>query len=285
VPPPAAKKKGSGLVIGIVAGAVLFLLLAVGGAFWAIKSYLSKRVASIAVVPPEASTAPTDEAPAPPPPTEAAAPPSTVAEAVAEPSPETVQETTEVTQPPAPATVVITSDPPGARVIVGKKERGVTPFRFTQSPGKASISVEKDGYKPFRKDLRLQPGKQETVEARLEAIPRETPPPPAPTTLPPVKTGDLVALTPDVTVPKKLSGESVKLRTSLPKKFNGSVVVEFIVDEDGKVQNPKVVESAGDPKIDGPCVDAVKTYKYEPATLRGVRVKVAQRARFTFQAR
>jgi TonB family protein len=285
VPPPAAKKKGNGLVIGVVVGGLLFLLLAIGGVIWAVKSYLSKQAASIiAAVPSEAPSAPVEETPAQPPTTEPAAPEPPATEET-QPAPPPVQETTEVTQPPAPATVMITSDPPGARVIVGKKERGVTPYRTTLPPGKASISVEKDGYKPFRRDLRLASGKTETVEARLEAIPRETPPPPPPSTLPQVRTGDLVALTPDVTPPKKLSGESVRLRTSLPKKFNGSVTVEFIVDEEGKVRDPKVAESAGDPKIDGPCVDAVKTYRYEPATLRGVRVKVGQRAKFTFQSR
>lgn len=288
--PAAEKPKGNGLVIGLVAGGVLFLLLGVGAVIWVAKSFLSSRAATSATAPVEAPPPTLAKAPPPPAPEpspEALAPEAPlVPEAAAEPAPPPVQEPAVPQAAPSPATVMIRSDPPGARVIVGKKERGVTPYRLTLPAGKASITVEKDGFKPFRKDLRLSPGKQETVEARLEAIPRETPPPPpVVATPPPLKTGDLVPLTPDVTAPKKLSGDSVKLRTSLPKKFNGSVVVEFIVDEEGKVRDPKVAESAGDPKIDGPCVDAVKTYRYEPATLRGVRVKVAQRARFTFQTR
>jgi serine/threonine-protein kinase len=282
VAPAAAKPRGNGLVIGLVVGGLLLLLVAAGAVIWVAKSYLARRAAAIATAPVEAPPATVAEAPPPAPPAttvEAApeAPPATQAPAATEapPAPQAA---------PSPAIVMITSDPPGARVLVGKKERGLTPYRLTLPAGKASISVEKDGFKPWRKDLKLAPGKQETLEARLEPVPRETPAPPVAATPPPLRTGDLVPLTPDVTPPKKLSGDSVTLRTKLPKKFNGSVVVEFIVDEDGKVRDPKVVESAG-AAIDAPCLDAVKTWRYEPATLRGTRVKVQQRTRFTFQSR
>jgi TonB family protein len=63
-----------------------------------------------------------------------------------------------------------------------------------------------------------------------------------------------------------------------------SVLVEFVVTEDGTVVEPQVLESAGD-VIDGACLRAVGDWRYEPARKDGVEVRVKQRARFTFRER
>jgi len=287
-PPAAAKPKGSGLWIGLAAAALLVLVLLAGLAFVGYR-YLAGRAVATAIPSPE--TPPTTLAMPPPPPpqppaAEALAPPETPTEAVTEPAPEPSAAASP--QPPqaapAPATVMVTSDPSGARILVGKRARGRTPLRLTLPAGKAAIVVEKEGFKPWRRELKLAPGKQETLEARLEAIPRETPPATI-ATPPPVRAGDLVPLTSEVKPPKKLSGEGAQLPSSVRnKKLAVSVLVEFVVDENGSVRDPKVLESGGD-VIDGPCLDAVKKWRYEPATLRGVKVKVPQKARFTFQSR
>jgi len=98
-----------------------------------------------------------------------------------------------------------------------------------------------------------------------------------------VKPGDLVALTPDVEPPKKLSGDP----PALPGAGRGLelpavVLLEFTVDEEGRVVEPDVLESAGK-VLDGASLEAIRSWIYEPATKQGVKVKVRQRARFRFK--
>ena len=62
------------------------------------------------------------------------------------------------------------------------------------------------------------------------------------------------------------------------------MLLEFVVDEQGRAVDPKVVQSAGG-LLDTACLEAIQTWRYEPAVTQGVKVKVAQRAKFTFQTR
>jgi TonB family protein len=188
---------------------------------------------------------------------------------------------------PAPATaaatvtLAITSDPPGARVLVGKKVRGTTPLRLQVPPGKVSLVVERDGFKTWKKDLVLVAGSMK-LAARLERLPQEAAAKPTPTPAG-VKAGDLVPLGPDVTPPKRRSDDQPEVPRNAPKA-SGSVLVEFVVDEDGRTTDAKVTESAG-AILDAACLDAVKRWRYTPASTQGVKVKVVQRARFTFQSK
>jgi serine/threonine-protein kinase len=98
-----------------------------------------------------------------------------------------------------------------------------------------------------------------------------------------VKPGDLVELTPDVEPPKKLSGDP----PALPNGGRGLdlpavALLEFIVDEQGRVVEPSVLESAGK-VLDGASLEAIRSWTYEPASTQGVKVKVRQRARFRFE--
>ena len=58
-------------------------------------------------------------------------------------------------------------------------------------------------------------------------------------------------------------------------------MVRFVVTERGEVADVAVVESAGE-VVDDVVVAAVKGWKYEPATKRGVKVKVETSFRQTF---
>jgi TonB family protein len=62
----------------------------------------------------------------------------------------------------------------------------------------------------------------------------------------------------------------------------GSVRVDFIVDEKGGVGDLRITESAGD-VLDDAVLEAVRTWRFEPATLRGVKVKVRWHTRQTFR--
>ena len=98
-----------------------------------------------------------------------------------------------------------------------------------------------------------------------------------------VEPGDLVALTPDVEPPKKLSGDPPALpRAGRGLELPAVVLLEFVVDEQGRVVAPNVLESAGK-LLDGASLEAIRSWTYEPATKRGMKVKVRQRARFRFE--
>jgi serine/threonine-protein kinase len=268
---PAPTQKG--MPLGLILGATLFVVLAVAGGL----SYLAYRwlVQRAATLSPRATPAAestleaapatlvapeTTEAPTEPPPV----PPTTLAEAF--PAPETMPPA-----PAAPATAAlsISSEPPGARVSIGRTPRGSTPLRLRLPPGPLAVTLEKDGFKPWKQDIALTAAGL-SLEARLEPLPRETvaPKPASPPT-----------------PPRKLWGRAPELPPTTGKlKPAGSVLVAFVVDEEGRVIDPRVVDGGG-AALDAACMDAVKSWRYEPATTQGVKVKVAQRAKFTFQAR
>ncbi len=103
------------------------------------------------------------------------------------------------------------------------------------------------------------------------------PPPPA------VKEGDLVPLSTDMTPPKKVSGDPVQMpAVTKDVKLPAVVLVEFIVDEKGRTTELRVVQSGGK-ALDDAGLKAVATWRYEPATKAGVKVKVQQSAQFNFK--
>lgn len=56
------------------------------------------------------------------------------------------------------------------------------------------------------------------------------------------------------------------------KKIEGSVSVYFVVDEDGRVVDPRV-ERATDPAFERPALEAVRQWRFEPAVRGGQKVK------------
>jgi protein TonB len=56
------------------------------------------------------------------------------------------------------------------------------------------------------------------------------------------------------------------------KKETGVVVVAFVVDESGRVLNPRVVSSS-DPVFEAPTLRAIEHWRFAPGTLRGVPVR------------
>jgi TonB family protein len=180
----------------------------------------------------------------------------------------------------APAQLAVSSTPDGARVLVARRPRGTTPVRLELPPGRQRVEVRKDGFKPWSSEVTLAPGEQASLQARLEPLPAAAPP--SPTAAPVVRRGDLVPMTPAVTPPKKLAGNS----PSLPRgsKTPVSVLVEYVVTEEGRVTGARILESGG-AELDRACVEAVSGWRFEPAWLNGVQVKVTRTVRFSFRDR
>jgi protein TonB len=86
--------------------------------------------------------------------------------------------------------------------------------------------------------------------------------------------GALVTFDESVSPPVKLSGNP-PLYPDEARRLNllGTVKVEMIVSETGQPVDVRVVGSAGE-ILDRAVVNAVRTWRYEPATKGGVKVKV-----------
>jgi hypothetical protein len=97
-----------------------------------------------------------------------------------------------------PATVSITSNPPGGDIEIDGKFVGSTPSKFDLTPGKHQIRVKKSGHRDWHRTLDLLTGANIAFEAEL--IPGENEKPPvvpgvvAPTALPPTKSPSAVEI-------------------------------------------------------------------------------------------
>lgn len=67
------------------------------------------------------------------------------------------------------------------------------------------------------------------------------------------------------------------------RRMEGTVHVVFIVDQNGRVQNPRV-EKATHPAFERPALEAVKNWKFEPGIKAGQKVHFKMRVPISFQA-
>jgi protein TonB len=65
------------------------------------------------------------------------------------------------------------------------------------------------------------------------------------------------------------------------QKVQGTVVVEFVIDVDGRVVNPRVVRSIT--LLDAAALEAVSQWRFVPATNRGRPVATRSRAPVSFR--
>jgi TonB family protein len=257
------------LVGGVLAGAFLLRAGLPSASQDAAAPEVAEAVPSPA--PPAAGTPPAEPPAAAAEPSAAAPPAEASPAAAAPPSPE------------ATATLAVSSVPPGATVRVGARKQ-VAPYRFDLPAGTVGVTVEKAGFKTWHQQVTLRAGRSTQLRAQLEPLAAASTAPAAarPATGAP-REGDLVDLGPDVTPPRKVSGDSPGYpELARRQRRGGSVVLEWIVGTDGAVTDLKVLESAGE-MFDGPVSDAVRKWRYEPATRGGVKVRVMQRQKFTFQ--
>jgi TonB family protein len=177
---------------------------------------------------------------------------------------------------PTRATFSVESTPAGASVSVDGKPAGATPLpRLQVQPGKRTVRLEKEGFKPWEREVEISAGETKTVSAHLQPVEtRPAPPPPRPPE-PTVKEGELVTRgAPGVTDPKCVKCDPAPYPEIARRlRQEGLVQVTFLVTETGSVEQITVVESGGE-VLDNAVVEAVKNWRYEPATKQGVRVKM-----------
>jgi len=188
---------------------------------------------------------------------------------------------------PRPAFFTIRSTPDGARVEIDGKRVGTTPLeRRRIRAGKRTLRIERDGFLPWEDTVRARAGRTVDVDAVLTAKRAESAEddPPAVPPPPRVAKGTLVERgDPGVVNVKCLQCPAVRYPEAARRaKLQGVVQLSFIIDENGAVRDIEVQESGGE-IFDTAVTEAVRQWRYEPATLHGVPVKMRWVQRFRFR--
>jgi TonB family protein len=191
---------------------------------------------------------------------------------------------------PQPAYLRIRSTPPGAQVSIDGQDLGKTPLdRVKVEPGQRAVRIVQDGYLPWEDSVRARAGRTQPVDAVLTERVAPAPDAPAPEEVkapepPQVEVGALVERgEPGVVNPKCIRCPSVPYPdVARRSRQQGVVELRFLIDENGDVHDPEVIESGGE-VFDRAVMENVRAWKYEPATKHGVRVKMRWIQRFRFQ--
>ena len=81
---------------------------------------------------------------------------------------------------------------------------------------------------------------------------------------------------------RRLSVVQPRVTSTLRRQTPATVVVIFIVDENGRVQDPKVQRTTN-PSFDRSALAAIKQWKFEPAKVQGRSVPSRLRQSFSFE--
>jgi serine/threonine-protein kinase len=188
---------------------------------------------------------------------------------------------------PATGSVEIVSQPPGAEVSIDGNRVGLTPLADLKlRAGSHRVEISADGYLPWSGSVSVEAGKKAELSAVLSEVPKATPPPSTLAAVDPQRV--YLNTTSEVDVlARKTSGATASYPASgAPRLKSGeavSVSVTFVVDQNGDVDDVKVIESAG-AVIDESVVKAIRKWKYSPALKQGVKVKVKITFKQTFRA-
>ena len=180
---------------------------------------------------------------------------------------------------PIAARVRIDSVPSGVAVSVDGEHTGMTPVDMVLlEPGRHEIRMDREGLRPWVKEVDARIGESFAVEARLQPVDTGSA-----TGLEPTKPGMLISLGMGVTPPRKISGELAPYPEEARRRnLQGAVTVDMIITEDGAPIDVTVVESGGE-VLNRALVDAVRAWRYEPARKGGVDVRVHWRVRQIFR--
>ena len=184
---------------------------------------------------------------------------------------------------PAKGTLRIESKPSRASVKLDGRDVGTTPVvALPVTPGGHELRVESAGFRPWVQSVNASLGETVQVTAHLGRVGDPTGPKEALRSLGWVHRGDLVEMGPGVTPPRRVSGDPAPSPDAAVRlRLRGTVTVELTVTETGEVVEPRVVESAGE-ILDAALLDAVRLWRYEPADLNGLKVRMRIQESQTF---
>jgi serine/threonine-protein kinase len=180
---------------------------------------------------------------------------------------------------PIAARVRIDSVPAGVAVSVDGEHTGMTPLDMVLlEPGRHEIRMDREGLRPWVKEVEARIGESFAVEARLQPVDTGSA-----AGMEPAQPGMLISLGMGVTPPRKISGAPAPYpEEAQRRKLQGAVTVDMVITEDGAPIEVTVVESGGE-VLNRALVEAVRRWRYEPARKDGVNVRVHWRVRQIFR--
>jgi TonB family protein len=186
---------------------------------------------------------------------------------------------------PRNGTLIVESEPDGAFIVIDNRVLGVTPKTLSRKPGNYNITLKKDGYIDYSAPVTVASERKTTFRGTLAEIPKPVPvPEPPKPKLPEVTRGQLVTLGPDVVPPKPIKKVYAKYPDAAKvKRLEGTVRLNVLVDETGRVIDMKVMKSAH-PMLDEAVTTAYRQWQFEPAKKQGVPVKVWISVAMSFQS-
>jgi TonB family protein len=185
---------------------------------------------------------------------------------------------------PANAILQVRSEPDGALVFVDGHPRGTAPIdTLSVPPGKHGVELTLKGFTPWVQTVQAGAGDRMPLLGRLQPEPNNAPPTAHLRSLGWVHEGDFLEPGPDVTPPRKISGEDAPYPEPARKlKLRGTVRIEMTITTRGEPVDLRVVESAGE-TLDDAVLAAVRTWRYAPADKNGVKVQTRVRVQQTFE--
>ena len=181
---------------------------------------------------------------------------------------------------PIAARVSVSSVPSDVAVSVDGEHEGMTPIgTLLLEPGRHEIRMDREGLRPWVKEVDARIGETLTVEARLQPVDKGTPaaPPARP------EPGMLVSLGQGVTPPRRIYGDLAPYpEEARARRMQGAVTVDMVITETGVPIEVQVVESGSEP-LNRALVEAVSAWRFAPARKDGVNVRVHWRVRQIFR--
>jgi len=147
-----------------------------------------------------------------------------------------------------------------------------------------TISDEKLQEKEPAKDLQTDEKMEEEKEKPKEIVTAApvAPPPPVVREKPAVKKP--IRLTEDMPKPVQLTTKTPDYPADAKSAgIEGVVIVRYVIAEDGSVRDVKALK--GPPELQPACIEAVKTWRFQPIVVDGSPVAVVRMARFPFRIR
>jgi serine/threonine-protein kinase len=187
---------------------------------------------------------------------------------------------------PVSAILQVHSDPEGAEVVIDGQPRGTTPLEgLSLPPGKHGVQLTRNGFAPWVQTVQARAGDRIPLLGRLQVQPRAAELREHLRSLGWVREGDFLEPGPDVTPPKRISGETAPYPEPARRlKLGGTVAVEMTVTEAGEPADLRVVESAGE-VLDDAVLAALRNWRYTPALKNGVKVRTRVRVEQTFSGK
>jgi eukaryotic-like serine/threonine-protein kinase len=220
---------------------------------------------------------------------------------------------------PGPPVVSIETTPAGAQVFLDGREAGVSPLSLASLPlGVHTVKVTHPGYVPTELNVEVRPGTGHVPLAlplhRLEPGPPSRSEAPVRSAAPPASHAPPTTHTaaePDHPAPDNEADEPEAVPTSAappaleargrtsdairisgkkprypelarPLRQRGSVIVEMVVGETGETRDLRILQSAG-VFLDEAALQAIRSWRYEPAQRDGVKVDFVVRVQLDFE--